>query len=71
MRGAVPPLHQYVFMAWCLVKHRDNFALLLPPRAHGLFMGTAKVVETNWIKSHNRNQPRFTLTVVIADVRVW
>jgi hypothetical protein len=24
-RGAVPPLPQYVFMAWCLVKHRDNF----------------------------------------------
>jgi hypothetical protein len=25
MRGAVPPLPQYAFMAWCLVKHRDNF----------------------------------------------
>jgi hypothetical protein len=25
MRGAVPPLPQYVFMAWCLAKHRDNF----------------------------------------------
>jgi hypothetical protein len=23
MRGAIPPLLQYVFMAWCLVKHRD------------------------------------------------
>jgi hypothetical protein len=28
MRGAMPPLPQYVFMAWCLVKHRDNFYLL-------------------------------------------
>jgi len=28
MRGAVPPLLQYVFMAWCLVKHRDNFTFL-------------------------------------------
>jgi hypothetical protein len=28
MRGAIPPLPQYVFMAWCLVKHRDNFTLL-------------------------------------------
>jgi hypothetical protein len=27
MRGAIPPLPQYVFMAWCLVKHRDNFTL--------------------------------------------
>jgi hypothetical protein len=25
MRGPIPPLPQYVFMAWCLVKHRDNF----------------------------------------------
>jgi hypothetical protein len=25
MRGATPPLPQYIFMAWCLVKHRDNF----------------------------------------------
>jgi len=25
MHGAIPPLQQYVFTAWCLVKHRDNF----------------------------------------------
>jgi hypothetical protein len=25
MSGAIPPLPEYVFMAWCLVKHRDNF----------------------------------------------
>jgi len=25
MRGAIPPLPQYAFMAWCLVKRRDNF----------------------------------------------
>jgi hypothetical protein len=25
MRGAIPPLPRYVFMVWCLVKHRDNF----------------------------------------------
>jgi hypothetical protein len=30
MRGAIPPLPQYAFMAWCLVKHRDNFTLPLP-----------------------------------------
>jgi hypothetical protein len=23
MRGAIPPLLQYVFIAWCLVKQRD------------------------------------------------
>jgi hypothetical protein len=25
MRVAIPLLHQYVLMAWCLVKHGDNF----------------------------------------------
>jgi len=25
MRGIMPPLLQYTFMACCLVKHRDNF----------------------------------------------
>jgi hypothetical protein len=25
MRGAILPLPQYAFTAWCLVKHRDNF----------------------------------------------
>jgi hypothetical protein len=25
MHGAIPPLPQYVFMAWHLVKHRDIF----------------------------------------------
>jgi hypothetical protein len=25
MRGAISTLPLYVFMAWCLVKHRDNF----------------------------------------------
>jgi hypothetical protein len=29
MREAVPPLPQYAFMAWCLVKHRDIFTFYL------------------------------------------
>jgi hypothetical protein len=27
MLGVVPPLHRYVFMAWCLVKHKRKFYL--------------------------------------------
>jgi len=27
MRGAMSPLSQYDFMAWCLIKHRDTFDL--------------------------------------------
>jgi len=30
MHGAIPPLPQYAFMAWCLVKHRDNFTFHPP-----------------------------------------
>jgi hypothetical protein len=29
MRRAIPPLPQYVYMAWCLVRHRDSFAFYL------------------------------------------
>jgi hypothetical protein len=29
MRGASRPLPQYAFMAWCIVKHRDNFTFML------------------------------------------
>jgi hypothetical protein len=25
MSEVIPPFPQYAFMAWCLVKHRDNF----------------------------------------------
>jgi hypothetical protein len=32
MRGAVLPLPQYVFMAWCFVKHRD-FTFTCAPRS--------------------------------------
>jgi hypothetical protein len=30
VRGAIPPLPQYVFMAWCSVKekHRNNFTFV-------------------------------------------
>jgi hypothetical protein len=28
MSGAIPPLPDYAFMAWCLVKHRNNFTFL-------------------------------------------
>jgi hypothetical protein len=42
MRGALPPLPQYVFMAWCLIKHRDNllpFTCLEPGYLSGMALG--------------------------------
>jgi hypothetical protein len=29
MCRAIPPLPQYIFMVWCLVKHSDNFTFYL------------------------------------------
>jgi hypothetical protein len=40
MRGAIPPLPQYVFMVWCLVKQRDNFIFLA---YNELYLGNAEV----------------------------
>jgi hypothetical protein len=34
MRGVIPPLPQYVFMAWCLVKHKNKFTFCLLPYTH-------------------------------------
>jgi hypothetical protein len=35
MRGAILPLSRYVFMARCLVKHRDNFTFTFRARVSG------------------------------------
>jgi hypothetical protein len=29
IRGAIPPLLRYVFVAWCFVNHKDNFIVTL------------------------------------------
>jgi hypothetical protein len=30
IHAVIPPSPQYVFMAWCLVKHRDDFTFSMP-----------------------------------------
>jgi hypothetical protein len=39
MRGVLPPLPQYLFMAWCLIKHMENFTLD-SRRGLGIFLFT-------------------------------
>jgi len=53
MSGTIPPLQQYIFMAWRLVKHRGKFTLPLvylphleadssisaPRKRHGVITG--------------------------------
>jgi len=45
MSEAIPPLTQYAFMAWCLVKHRDNFTFICTDR---LFSGHEADSVTIW-----------------------
>jgi hypothetical protein len=66
MNGDIPPLPQYAFMAWCLVKHRDNFTFYLLQKrmiherkltfmenfVHVVFMGTRSIWDpsTSWTR---------------------
>jgi hypothetical protein len=45
MRRVIPPLPQYIFMAWYLVKHRDNFTFYLLPRL--LSLGICKFIHVS------------------------
>jgi hypothetical protein len=45
MGGAIPPLPQYVFLVWCLVKHRDNFTF------SSIFTSSYTHVEDSYAKS--------------------
>jgi hypothetical protein len=55
MRGAIPSLPQYIFIAWCLVKHRDNFTFTC-------------TLPGTMIDSSNRNTRR---GVVSFNVSIW
>jgi hypothetical protein len=60
MRGAIPPLPQYVFMGWCLLKQRGNFTFtttlhlstpLAQTRGHSKITGLYFVVEVDvWLQ---------------------
>jgi hypothetical protein len=56
MLGAITPLPQYVFMAWCSVKkkkHRDNFLpyLVGEPEGSSLLIDSS-LLETIWNQSY-------------------
>jgi hypothetical protein len=52
MRGDIPPLPQYALMAWCLVKHRDNFtsALFSISTSSTLFSRVLKVKKVSLVE---------------------
>jgi hypothetical protein len=53
MRGAVPALPQYVFMAWCSVKQRDNFT----------FASTFRILISSATNMSNNSWTRFVSEV--------
>jgi len=47
VRGAIPPLPQYAFTAWCLFKHRDNFTFYQQLQKQLLFLVQSLVAVTH------------------------
>jgi hypothetical protein len=54
MRGAISPLPQYAFMAWCSVKSRTTLAL---PLSLEWFVGRMIVNELNFVEFFSGDQP--------------
>jgi len=55
MRAAIPPLPQYAYMAWCLVKHRDKFTFTFIPPASCLIVVKVKgrvIIPLNLVQRH-------------------
>jgi hypothetical protein len=50
MSGIIYPLPQCAFMAWCLVKHRDNFMFLENSRYSPVGIATGYVLEDRVIR---------------------
>jgi hypothetical protein len=48
MRGAIHALPQYVLMAWCLVKHRDNFTFTPYNTLQLVFIPLSLIRHTNY-----------------------
>jgi hypothetical protein len=72
MCGAIPPFPQYVFMAWCLVKHRDNFTftipLLMPLRIFKIFIRlTLKVMWLTLLSHYPIRVPVGALIVIFGS----
>jgi len=63
MSEAIPPLTQYVFMVWCLVKHNGNFTFTFMTlkdsiRLAGHCLGNPDIVVSTVERNYNRRELR-------------
>jgi hypothetical protein len=57
MRGTVPPVLLYVFMAWYLVNHGDNFAFTFVPEIVRSFISLTYKTDRDFVEGiQNRNK---------------
>jgi hypothetical protein len=54
MSGAIPPFPKYIFMAWCVIKYRDNFTFYLwvgkhEGKGHSEDLGVDGSVILEWV----------------------
>jgi len=52
MRGAIPPLPQYAYMVWSLVKHRDTFTLHKKKRVRISYIKFGSSLYAYWCYKH-------------------
>jgi hypothetical protein len=69
IRGAIPPLSQYVFMAWCLVKHRDNFTFIFCYSPH-IWLRSGKFIIKSLLNRKLRYLRRGTSVVYRLSLRI-
>jgi len=67
----MPPLPQYIFMMWCLVKHRDNFTfyLLWKEAVSGLLYVLTQHLPEVW-RMHQSGQlvPQTWLKLIMGQI---
>jgi hypothetical protein len=63
MHGVISPLSQYVFTAWCLVQHRDNFTFTFYNSEIGLCVEAAVQENVKIAVEENKNECDLAVSV--------
>jgi hypothetical protein len=71
MLGAISPLPQYVFMAWCFVKHRDNFTFDLLRCDYVFNGGFMCEISDFYLQSINMKADMYKTMIRMGLNRMW